>query len=415
MAIYHLSAQFMSRSNGQSATAAAAYRAGEKVRSEDQIYTTKAKHQERLNEGVISERFKKQLAEKLTEHKIKEIEAKIEKEDDGGKKQVLEAERDSIKEQGVELTKNASVEKLENRWEITSGKTRYTIREEMVGRNKDKPELHIYSQSVHDYSRKGNVLWNGIDAPDGSPEWLKDRSELWTAHEAAAKRGDAQVAQEVRVALPRENNLEQNKEYLRGFVQENFVSRGMVADMSIHGDKDNNNPHAHILLTTREIEDNGFGKVNREWNDGRAGMRKQQLNTWRESWADHTNQAHENAESSERIDHRSHAERGIDREPTTHMGKEATAMEDKGEQTERGLKNRMIEHYNSVKTYIRERRESRMEDKTQERAALLARLKERGQAIAERAREMRTQMVERYRGRDYSPQVEQPPTQEMER
>jgi len=58
-------------------------------------------------------------------------------------------------DKGVELSKNACVEKLDNRWEITSGKTRYTIREEMVGRNKDCPELHIYSQSVQDYSRKG--------------------------------------------------------------------------------------------------------------------------------------------------------------------------------------------------------------------------------------------------------------------
>jgi len=351
VAIYHLSAQFMSRSKGQSAPAASAYRAGETVRDEELIYTTKGKHQEQLNEDIISDRFRKQLADK-----------------------------------GVELSNNATVEKKENRWEITSGTTRYTIREEMVGRNKDKPELHIYSQSVQNYSRKGNVLWNEVNASDGSPEWLKDRSELWTAHEAATKRGDGQVAQEVRVALPRELDLEQNKDLLRGFVQEHFTSKGMIADVSIHSDKDNHNPHAHILLTTREIEGNGFGKVNREWNDGRAGMRKQQLNTWRESWANHANQSLADSGSPERVDHRSHAERGIDREPTKHMGKEATAMEHKGEQTQRGLKNRLIEHYNSIKAYIREKREAKVEDKTQERATLLARLKERGQAIAERTR-----------------------------
>ena len=356
MAIYHLSAQFMSRSKGQSATAASAYRAGEKVRDEELIYTTKAKHQEKLNEGIISNRFRKQLAEK-----------------------------------GVELSKNATVEKKENRWEITSGKTRYTIREEMVGRNKDKPELHIYSQSVQDYSRKGGVVHSEIITPDGSPEWVKNRSELWTAHEAAEKRGDAQVAQEVRVALPRELDIEQHKDLLRGFVGKHFTSKGMVADVSIHespAQDGGKNPHAHILLTMREIEGNGFSNKNREWNDGRAGMRKQQLNTWRESWASHTNRSLADVGSSERVDHRSHAERGIDKEPTKHMGKEATAMERKNIQTDRGLKNRLIEHYNSIKTYIREKREARVESKTQERAILLARLRERGRAIAERARNL---------------------------
>ncbi|MCH8801334.1 MAG: MobA/MobL family protein [Chloroflexi bacterium] len=255
------------------------------------------------------------------------------------------------------MSENVTVEKKENRWEITNGKTRYTVREEMTGKSKDKPQLLIYSQSVQDYSRKGGVLFSEILAPDGSPEWVKNRSDLWTAHEAAAKRSDAQVAQEVRVALPRELDLEQNKNLLRDFVGKNFTRRGMVADVAIHetdasdGDK---NPHGHILLTMREIESNGFGNINREWNDGRGGMRKQQLNTMRESWAIHTNRSLADAEKSERVSHRSHKERGINRVPTIHLGKEATAMERKGLPTRFGLENQAREHYNDLKNHIRE-------------------------------------------------------------
>lgn len=303
MAIYRLHAEFVAGSKGHSSTAASAYRSGEKVRHEELVYRTKAKHQESMDKGEISTRFRKQLADK-----------------------------------GIELTGNARVEKLENRWEVVSGKQRFTVRQEMTGRNEDKPQLSIYSHRFHDYSRRKGVSHTEIMTPDDFPDWLKDRSELWNSHRATEKRGDAQQAHEVQKALPRELSLEQNIGAVRGFVKEHFISQGMIADISIHNDPENHNPHAHILLTIRDFDGNGFGNVNREWNDGRDGMRKQQLNHWRKEWSEHANRCLSDAGFSAKIDHRTLKAQGIDREPTVHMGKEATAMEKRGEETRRGLK-----------------------------------------------------------------------------
>jgi len=95
------------------------------------------------------------------------------------------------------------------------------------------------------------------------------------------------VAREVEVALPVELTADQQRELVLGFVRSQLVDAGMVADIAIHH-ADGDNPHAHILLTMRDIGPDGFGK-NRAWND------KQLLEIWREQWAEHTNRALEKA------------------------------------------------------------------------------------------------------------------------
>jgi len=117
---------------------------------------------------------------------------------------------------------------------------------------------------IHDYSGREDVAHSEILAPSIAPQWAKDRQTHWNQVDAVEKRKDSQLAREVQVGLLREFTLDQNKELLRTFVQKQFVDRGMVADMSIHWN--DNNPHAHILLTTREINSDGFGKKNRNWN-----------------------------------------------------------------------------------------------------------------------------------------------------
>ena len=87
---------------------------------------------------------------------------------------------------------------------------------------------------VHDYTRKDGVLHTEILAPEHAPDWARDRSSLWNAVEAIERRKDAQVSREVRVALPSELTPEQNRDLVRGFVQAQFVARGMVADIALH-------------------------------------------------------------------------------------------------------------------------------------------------------------------------------------
>lgn len=154
---------------------------------------------------------------------------------------------------------------------------------------------------VHDYSRKGGVLHTEIIAPDHAPAWAHDRSALWNAVEQVERRKDAQVAREVRVALPSELTTEQNADLVRAFVQEQFVARGMIADVALHApgrEGDQRNHHAHIMLTTRGIGPDGFGAKERDWNA------RELLVDWRGSWAEHVNDTLERCDIHERIDHR---------------------------------------------------------------------------------------------------------------
>jgi hypothetical protein len=154
---------------------------------------------------------------------------------------------------------------------------------------------------VHDYTRKHGVEHTEILAPEHAPDWARDRSALWNAVEQIERRKDAQVSREVRVALPSELTPEQNRDLVRGFVRDQFVDRGMVADIALHApgrEGDQRNHHAHIMLTTREIGPEGFGAKNRDWNA------KDLLVDWRSSWAEHVNQTLERCHMRERVDHR---------------------------------------------------------------------------------------------------------------
>lgn len=181
---------------------------------------------------------------------------------------------------------------------------------------------------VFDYRKKRSVVDVEILAPANAPAWVYDRSKLWNAVEHSEKRKDSQVVREVEVALPIELNLEQQKALVRSFARAEFVDAGMVADIAIHHAK-RENPHAHILLTMRDISPDGFGQKNRSWND------KALLQNWREAWEAQTNRALEMAGQSVRIDHRTLVAQGIDREPARHLGPTAIGYERRtGEKSE---------------------------------------------------------------------------------
>jgi Ti-type conjugative transfer relaxase TraA len=146
---------------------------------------------------------------------------------------------------------------------------------------------------------------------------MKDREKLWNAVEKAENRKDAQLAREFNFALPIELTLEQNIELAKEFVIEAFVSQGMVADLCIHNDKmkdERLQPHAHVMLTLREVTHQCFGRKVREWNA------KENLLMWREIWAETANRHLQLHGHDLVIDHRSLKEQGIDLEPQHKIG-----------------------------------------------------------------------------------------------
>ena len=130
----------------------------------------------------------------------------------------------------------------------------------------------------------------------------------------------------INVALPVELNHAQKQSLVREFSRSKFVERGMVADVAYH-DFQGQNSHAHILLTMREIDQKGFGKKNRRWNE--RGLLWQQ----RESWSQQANEALERAGYQEKIDHRSLADQGVERLPQIHLGPQGIEMEMRGIRT----------------------------------------------------------------------------------
>ncbi|MCL2773449.1 MAG: MobA/MobL family protein [Oscillospiraceae bacterium] len=167
---------------------------------------------------------------------------------------------------------------------------------------------------THNFSSKKGVVYSEIMLPENAPTEYKDRSTLWNAVEKAEKRKDAQTAREVEVALPIELDLQEQVQILHDYIKENFVDNGMCADFSIH-DKNDGNPHAHIMLTTRNVDKDGFTNKNREWN------KAAQLEKWRENWAEVCNREFERKGLDIHIDHRTLEEQGIEREPTIHVGR----------------------------------------------------------------------------------------------
>ena len=199
----------------------------------------------------------------------------------------------------------------------------------------------------HDYRYKGEVSFSGIFAPNNAPQWAQElaqnREALWSYVEKSEVRKNSCLAKEIEVSLPHELTDQQREYLVKDFVRENFVRRGLIADVAIHApskEGDARNHHAHILLTTREIGKENFGKKLRQLDT------KPQLLEWRERWAHLTNRHLERYGHQERIDHRTLEAQGINREPTVHVGPTATDFERDGVKTERGDINREIKESN---------------------------------------------------------------------
>ena len=189
----------------------------------------------------------------------------------------------------------------------------------------------------HDFSNKAGVVHSDVLLPEGADEQWRDRERLWNDVEAAELRKDAQLAREIEFAIPREMIEDQGIELARDFVRREFVDRGMIADLNVHWDIGLDGlakPHAHVMLTMREIrigEDGNaeFGAKVRDWN------RTELLTHWREVWADHVNERLAALDIDARIDHRTLEAQGIDLEPQHKIGPAASRMAAEGLEADR--------------------------------------------------------------------------------
>src|SRR5882757_982083 len=198
----------------------------------------------------------------------------------------------------------------------------------------------------HDFSNKSGVVHSEVMLPDGAPEHLSDRENLWNEVEATEIRIDAQLAREIEFAIPREMTKEQGIELARDFVQTEFVDQGMIADLNVHWDVGADGmakPHANVMLTMREVGEDGFGKKNRDWN------RTDLLEKWRERWGDHVNQRLAELDIDARIDHRSLEAQGIALEPQHKIGPAASRMAAQGLESERLEEHQAIARANGEK------------------------------------------------------------------
>ena len=234
-----------------------------------------------------------------------------------------------------------------------------------------------YDGVIHDYTRKGGVIHTEILLPSHAPAEYADRAVLWNAVEKIEKAVNSQLAREIDIALPAEFTREQNISLAREYVKRTFVDAGMCADLCIH-DKGDGNPHAHIMLTMRPIDENGKwdSKQKKEyildhdgnktydpkkrsykcrsipstdWND------RAKADEWRKVWEDAANAELERLGFESRIDRRTYEEQGIEKIPTIHMGSAAMQMERRGIRTERGDRNREIDVTNQQIRQLRAR------------------------------------------------------------
>ena len=175
-----------------------------------------------------------------------------------------------------------------------------------------------FAEIAWDYSSKEGLSYSKIHAPTSAPKWVHDRQLLWNAAEAAEVRIDGQPARKIMLALPIELSEEQNIDLLEEFTSK-LVELGMVVDVNMHMDNPEN-PHAHLMMTTREFTENKYGEYefskvkNRDW--GKPAF----VNWHRELWAELTNNYLYKYGFDARVTHKSYKQLGLDIEPGKHEG-----------------------------------------------------------------------------------------------
>lgn len=183
---------------------------------------------------------------------------------------------------------------------------------------------NLATGKIHDFRRKSGLLHQEIFTPEKCPDWAKDRAKLWNEVEKKENRSNSQFAKSFEIALHSELTLEQNLKALKGWILENITTLGLIADVAIHDENDGNkNVHAHVLVTTRKIDQNGWTKKAFE----KLPQEHKWLDKCRESWEFYSNQ--QLRIKGKKVSHKSLKEQGIDRKPGVHKGPHKVALERK--------------------------------------------------------------------------------------
>ena len=231
---------------------------------------------------------------------------------------------------------------------------------------RDKLQDEYYGKT-HDYSKKTDLVFSKIFLPEHIPKEFSNREYLWNEVEKIEKSKNSQLARNLLFELPRELNEQDRIKLISEFIEENFTSKGMIADCNIHNPPASDNeeqPHAHILLTLREMDREGKWKpkCRKEYildengekiklKSGNYKSRKVNLNDWnepdkakewRENFSKKANEYLARNNIDKRIDPRTFEEQGREELPQIHLGTSSYQMEKKGIQTERGNQNRKI-------------------------------------------------------------------------
>ena len=231
---------------------------------------------------------------------------------------------------------------------------------------RDKLQDEYYGKT-HDYSKKEDLVFSKIFLPEHIPKKFSNREYLWNSVEKIEKSKNSQLARNLLFTLPRELNEQDRIKLISEFIEENFTSKGMIADCNIHNPMASDHeeqPHAHILLTLREIDEKGNWKpkCRKEYildengekiklKSGNYKSRKVNLNDWnepdkakewRENFSKKANEYLARNNINKRIDPRTFKEQGREELPQIHLGTSSYQMEKKGIQTERGNQNRKI-------------------------------------------------------------------------
>lgn len=209
----------------------------------------------------------------------------------------------------------------------------------------------------HDYTKRSGVIETTLHTPNN----LKiDRAELWNLAETTETRKNSRTAREIVVNLPYELDESCRSELVNDFAKDLANKYGVAVDVAVHlpdAEGDNRNHHAHIMLTTRKLERLESGRIaltsksqlemsNTQLKERDLPTARDELKLIRKQWADLTNDYMKERNIPVTIDHRSHAERGLNQLPTQKLGWEASAMERKGIATDKGDYNRMVRDFN---------------------------------------------------------------------
>ena len=212
---------------------------------------------------------------------------------------------------------------------------------------------------VHDYSRRHGVLFTEILAPNGHPPaWVFDRQKLWSEvaarEDKSTRRATALEAREFELSIPAELPRHEQETLVRGWVLDNLTQRGMVADVAIHQGPNPLNVHAHILVTTRPLNEEGkFGNKVKRWGQKKA------LYSWRQSWAEAQNKFLRTGGHEARVSELSLEKQGVKRKKPVKLNRVDVAMEEKGIATARGNRQLKVKIENATRT-IEEARLDRM-------------------------------------------------------